>query len=153
MNGLKGLLRGQLRKLVGLTSIVAIGLIALTSLTMQEDEENSNDSDFFQRTRVIQEVVINGIVPDMNVNYTIEASSLLQFPEKGHSDLIEPRVLQIDAKGFTRTLAANNGRYYEDSQEMSLTGDVTISLVNSDDVKIFDSTTTNLTFQLGDMGQ
>ncbi len=152
MSGLKDLLRGQLRRLAGVTSIVAICVIALTSLIIREDSEISNDSDFFQRNRVIQDVVINGVVPDMEVNYTIEADSLLQFPEKGHSDLIKPRVSQTDAKGFKRVLVANNGRYYENSQKMSLTGDVIISLTNPDKVNIMKSTTSKFTFQLGDLG-
>ncbi len=135
-----------------MTSLVAIGLIAFTSLNIQEDSEISNDSDFFQRNRVIQDVVINGVVPDSEVNYTIEADSLLQFPEKGHSDLIKPRVSQTDSKGFERVLVANNGKYYEDTQEISLTGNVSISLINPDRLKVMESTTNKLTFQLGDLG-
>ncbi len=148
----RDLLRGRLKRLAGVASIVAICLIAFTSLLIREDSDISNDSDFFQRNRVIQHVVINGVVPDTEVNYTIEADSLLQFPEKGHSDLIKPRVSQTDSKGFKRVLTANNGKYYEDSQEMSLTGDVNISLVNPDKRKIMESTTNNFTFQLGDLG-
>lgn len=135
-----------------MTSLVAIFLIAITSLIIREDSEISNYSDFFQRNRVIQDVVINGVVPDMEVNYTIEADSLLQFPEKGHSDLIKTRVTQIDSKGFKRVLVANNGRYHEDSQEVSLTGNVNITLTNPDKVKILESTTSKFTFQLGNLG-
>lgn len=152
MSGLKELLRGQLRKLAGVTSIVAVCLIAYVSLINQEDSEISNDSDFFQRNRVIQDVVINGVVPDMDVYYTIEADSLIQFPAKGHSDLVKPRVSQTDSKGFKRMLVADSGKYFEDNQEILLTGNVSITLTDADELQVMKSTTSKFTFQLGDLG-
>ena len=81
----------SLRPLVGLVTSLAICLIAFASLINWEDGDASKDSDFLQRNRVIENVVIKGVALDTEVNYTIETSTLMQFPEKGLSELGQPK--------------------------------------------------------------
>ncbi len=151
MSKVKNLLSGRLRPIVGLVTFAAIGLVAMISLVARDDGTVADETDFLQRYRVIENVEITGVVPDSQVNYTIESIRLLQFPERGISDMTEPRVTQIDAEGYKRVLEADTGRYYEVDQEVSLKGNVSIALTNPDQSNTMASTTDELTFKLGDL--
>ena len=151
VSAVKKLLGGRLKSSLGLVTTVAICVVVFTSMVNREGSDISKDFDFLQRYRVIENVIIKGVVPDTEVNYTIETTSLVQFPEKGRSELFQPRVKQIDSKGVEQVLEAETGIYYEESRKVSLSGNVTISIVHPNQSNTIESTTDELTFQLGEL--
>lgn len=151
VSAVKKLLSGRLKSSLGLVTTVAICVVVFTSMVNREGSDTSKDSDFLQRYRVIENVIIKGVVPDTEVNYTIETTSLVQFPEKGRSELFEPRVKQIDSKGVEQVLEAETGIYYEESRKVSLSGNVTISIIHPNQSNTIESTTDKLTLQLGEL--
>lgn len=147
----KNLLNGRLKSSLGLVIAVAIVVVVVTSFVSREGSDISKDFDFLQRYRVIENVIIKGVVPDTEVNYTIETTSLVQFPEKGRSELFAPRVTQIGSDGFKQVLKADTGNYYEESRKVSLTGNVKISVIHPNHSNAIVSTTDELTIQLGEL--
>lgn len=130
--------------------MVVICTVAATGLINRETRDTSRATDFLQHYRVIEDVIIKGVVPDSDVNYTIESSRLVQFPDRGRSELLAPKVIQIDSKGVKQVLNAESGKYYEENRTVSLTGNVTISVTYPNQSNTIESTTDELTFQLGD---
>ena len=141
----------SLRPLVGLVTSLAIFMIAFASLVNWEDGDASKDSDFLQRNRVIENVVIKGVALDTEVNYTIETSTLMQFPEKGLSELVNPRISQIAADGVERILIAESGKYFEDKREVLLEGNVRITVSHPNQANTIESKIDELRFALGDL--
>ena len=124
-------------------------VVTTIGLLMLDGDIGETSPEIAERVRTLTDVKITGITSDSGLNYTIETSRARQYPEQEISKLDAPKVMQVLAEGQTRTISADTGVYYEASETIVLTGNVSVTESGNGADSPLVTNTDTLTIELG----